>query len=458
MVVNEREKTSDIISVMSPERVGITEQLFDELTPVMNEIHDMNHSRRFWLMVIEEHVRSMVSRKHLLDKKPVDIGPDFYPINQFSFPSLKERLRARAVGIAKHFLNRKDKQKIQKRLSDNDEIGIGFPDLPELTEQEVGVEIPEYYPLMIGFGDRSKRSKVNAIAQRYDDPFLVNVIRQLPRIMIEHFQDLYDDIDLVHPKDKLFRIHGLMLLGYRQLLIAKYVEHGAGLIWYQHGAGYGEIALKYSRFLEYSVADKYITWGWKLAENDVPGKAYRMEKFKRNFDQHQQEKMYDILLTFPAMDGSKKRQIVSETHELLAGLDNQLYQNILARPRPPHQKHSHASELDFITDDHVTITSGLESMLKEMTSARLILQMEVPCTNFLECIYVDYPTIGLLKNPEPTEILKPYYAFFKEVGILHEDVQSLVTHLNNINIEEWWQDITRQPEYQSFKDTFVRKV
>jgi hypothetical protein len=134
------------------------------------------------------------------------------------------------------------------------------------------------------------------------------------------------------------------------------------------------------------------------------------------------------------------------------------YKSFIARPRPMSRTKSHAGELSFIKDNRVDIDSGLSSMAKLIKESRVVIQFEVPCTNFLECIYVDHPTIGFLFNKTPTEPIKPYYDFFLEQGVLHWSFDSIVEHLNKVDIETWWNGLIQHPMYISFKDTFTKKV
>ena len=97
--------------------------------------------------------------------------------------------------------------------------------------------------------------------------------------------------------------------------------------------------------------------------------------------------------------------------------------------------------------------------MAEITAkSRLVIQFNIPATNFMECLYVDHPTIGLLSNDQPTEIVKPYYSFFTQQGVMHENFESLVDHLNKVDIDEWWGALIKEPMYQQFKNEFLRQV
>jgi len=447
----------DITHSMSPLRRDMNERLFAVLPGVMNEIHGADFSSRFWKILLENHVIAMISRIELLEKRELNIKPDLYPVNKSSLPGRKEKFKKGLILFVKHLKTRNNRIKAEKIVKETDTFRIGFFEFPELNREGIGVEFPLYYPVFIGFGDKSRRDKVNQIAERYDDIFLKNVITQLPASIVEHFQSLYDGIKPIWPEKKCFHVHDTKSL-YIKMLIAKYTELGARLIWYQHGSFYGEFEGDSAHHFEHSVSDEYRTWGWKIKEKDVPWKAYRLEKFRLKYYEYSVSREYDLLLAFPNIKNHTRKLYKNFTDYLLEHLEPTRYNKILARPRALNKVFSHKSELSFITDDRVDKTTGLSHMAEDMTRCKVILQMVVPATNFLECIYTDHITVGLLQNDQPTDLIKPYYDFFLEKGVLHEDVESLVAHLNRIDPEKWWASVIADPIYQSYKETYTRKV
>jgi putative transferase (TIGR04331 family) len=239
------------------------------------------------------------------------------------------------------------------------------------------------------------------------------------------------------------------------MLISKYIEHGAKLFWYQHGAFYGEFTGHNAHYHESSVADEFRTWGWKIRDNDVPWKAYRLEQFRMQYEMEKKEKRYDCLMCYSALYAGNISFYTSVTNYFLENIDPNKYRQILARPRPIHKLHSQAFQLSFIADERVIKDSALGNMTEAIAQSKIVIQFSVPSTNFLECFYVNHPTIGVLNNIEPTLIIKKYYDFFIEMGVLHKDFTSLVNHLNSIKIDEWWQEVILHPVFKSFKNEFL---
>src|SRR6056297_2584405 len=120
-----KENETELIGAMSSERIEQSEILFDELTGVMNEIHGMNASRRFWFMVLEMHVRSMVSRKHLIEHGVDDESPTKFPMNQYHHPITTEMWKSQAKQFIKHLKSRANREKVATLLKQHDVFAIG---------------------------------------------------------------------------------------------------------------------------------------------------------------------------------------------------------------------------------------------------------------------------------------------------------------------------------------------
>jgi hypothetical protein len=446
----------DVPNAFSLERIKLSDRVFDILVPIMNEIHGVQYSYRFWKMVINEYVNAVVSLSHILQKQEMGGKPSLLAINRHYVPTVKERIMSRLPAVIKHCISPGKLKTVHSILATHNHVSFGLPKMDEVTA-DTGYTLPLCYPVYPGRGDASKRKKVNNIAARYTDIYLKNIIKRLPQVYVEYFEKDFESILLFEPASKTFHVHGMPPY-FNCLLVAKYLEHGAKLFCYQHGAYYGELVGHNSYLYEKSLADEYRTWGWKMNPDDVPWKAYRLEKFKRQYDASSNTVQFDFLMCFPDVYDANIKFYKAGTHYFLQHINKDKYRNLLARPRPANRIFSQTKRLAFIQDSRVTIDSGLGYMANVMRKCQLVVQFSVPATNFLECLYVDHPTIGLLDNDEPTEIIKPYYDFLMRQGVLHKDFVSLVDHLNKINVAEWWGSFIKEPMYLQFKNEFLRKV
>lgn len=440
----------------SLERIAISDAITQELVKVMNHIHGVNYSYRFWKIVMGDYVNALVSIKHILERQEMKSQPPLEPVNSHHVPSFKERIIARLPAVVKHFKNWGCRSQIFSLLQSQNNISISLPDI-DAVRNDTGPVLPLYYPIFPGSGSSNKRKRANELVAQYDTTFYRNMVAQVPQIYVEHFDSLYNGIPLHKPGEKIFHSHGMPPF-YSALIIAKYLNHGAKLYCYQHGAYYGEMIGHNSHYNESSVSDEFRTWGWKIRDNDVPWKAYRLEKFKLNYEKEAGTNEYDLLMCYPDVYDANREHFKTITAYFFNNLDADKYKKIMARPRPMNKMFSHANRLSFINDNRVTVDSGLGNMTGAIAKSRLVIQFTIPATNFFECLYVDHPTIGILDNDQPTAAVKPYYDFLVAKGMIHTDFAALVDHLNKIDLDEWWSSLTKEPMYAEFKNKFLRKV
>ncbi len=392
---------------------------------------------------------------HFLSSKDMDLPPLFEPINAISHPGFKKRFTKKLRYLLKANQTSGNYKSITGMLASHDNIAFGFHD-PVSVKKDIESYLPDYFP-SLRKKNNAKRLKANDVANKQEDIFYRNVLKQLPEIYVEYFDGLLDMIPLENPGKKVFHT-SLLDSFFSKFLIAKYLDNGAKLYYYQHGAYYGELATHNAHRNESAIADKFITWGWKINEKDTPGKAYRLEKFKREYDSKKTDFVYDCLFCYPGINNTNRKQYQKYTDDLVTKLDKSKYKKLIARPRPSSKLPFVSHKIGFPVSKEITIDSAKKGIVDTIVKTRLVIQFTVPSTNFTECLYVNHPTIGLLNNDNPTDVVKPFYDFFLKVGVLHHDFNSLIAHLNKIDLDAWWSDVCATEEYKEFKNTFLRAV
>ncbi|TVR28201.1 MAG: hypothetical protein EA390_12750 [Balneolaceae bacterium] len=435
------------------QRIALSDKMVTLFTDVLNEVHAADFSQRFYRVLLEDHVRIVVHLKHQLDAGNVSFKPDNFALRFSLFQSSKEALKRKLFRQVKCTLLRRNRSKRREVLKNYNHITFGFSGIREMSEDNAYQELPTYIPFLFGNGESSKREVLLRIAERYDDPFIKNAVRLLPRFAVEHFEKIYNQIELSEPEKKTFHASGLRFQEHDCIFVAKYIENGARLIWYQNGAETVEYLYQYARHFQYAVSDEFRTWGWKREEKDVPWVAYPLKKFKRNYQSRQKEKRYDFMLCYPKINAENREVIKNSTNELLQHVNSGY--RFLVRPHPSNRKKGRIDQLNFIEDDRVTVSSGSTSIVDEMLMCETIIQMVIPSTNFLECICVDKPSLGLLLNEHTTEIVKPYHEFFQKNDVFHKDMQSMANHINNADLQIWWDDLMNDEKVRDFKRNFT---
>ena len=445
---------NNIKSAFSPKRQALSKVYLEILARVLNELHATSYSLRFWTFLLHGYVGSVISNLELYEQEDIILRITNDYESGFGKPSLKIRLQKSIIAMLKYFKTLKNKKRILNYIRSHSSLHIGFPKL-KVVDDDLGQRLPLFYPFYQFMHNRKIRDELELISQKYDDIVVRNMLRGIPKIYIEGLPSILVSIPKYSPKEKIFHYH--MGTGYFLFLVAIYLEHGAKLYWYQHGAFYGE--MEYGGHVrERDLADVYRTWGWKIEDKDEPWKAYRLEDFRSKFDISTISAEYDLLMAFGIVSSQTIEYNINFAKTLFKNLDKKKYQKILVRPRPTNKLFSSKNKLNFLQDSRISFSTGLKPMYNDMAKSKLTLQMYIPSTNFLECLYVQYPTVGLLDNDQPTQIVKLFYNWLIEKRVLHISIRSLVSHLNKVDVNEWWQDVINDPEYAKYKNQFFKGI
>ena len=435
-------------------RPGKILELCEHLSPVMNEIHRKNYSTRFWTTLLKYYATTCVNREGLLSGELMDTKPFLLPINAWELPTRQQVKEKNILYLGKVFLKNSGLEKVHQILKNHENICLG-PRGKELADYGIGAFCPTHYPLLIK-GDRTPRRKLLKIAGRVDSIFMRNVIMQIPKFYVEFFEKVHQKIKVFNPEKKVFHAEHIPL--FMELLVALYVENGSKFYNYQLGGFIGETKTSLSP-VKYRTIDKHRTYGWKIHEKDEPHFAYRLESFKKTYQKANPGFLASILLCYNSINAKNKKRYADLSRFFFNNINTQKYSRILLRPRGVSRKMDNSKQLAFLqTPKFVQVDKGMKPMAEITKGAEIVVHWNHPSTNFLECVFVDHPVVAILTNDEPTEIIKPYYAFFLEQKVMHKNIESLLDHLNQTDIPGWWARLTQMPEYKEFKNKFARPL
>jgi putative transferase (TIGR04331 family) len=446
-------ESNEFWGIYSKDRVVMTNNLSVILSKILNIIHGTHFSERFWKIILRPYISAIISDRQLLSSK---IFYRSVPLDNYSntvFPKTYDILYGKGRYFIK-YLKCLSSQVKDESLANFNNIGLGFHDKTSF-EKNIDFFIESKYPIFL-----EKRLLNNLrnldikffVDQTFSEIFIRNIISHLPKVYVENFWGLFNSIQIYDPKDKIFHVSYFENF-FMSCLVAKYVENGAKLYYYQHGAFYGEYPYHSAHHFESSISDKFFTWGWKILENDYPSHAYRLKRMKKYCAHSSINRAVDMLLVFPDLTARNRTTIIERTSTLLRGVNRDIMQIIVARPRPSAKLNRRAS-LSFLPDS-VVVDSGFSSMIDLIATSNLVIQISLPSTNFLECLSIDQPVIGLLDNDDPSDAVKSHYEFLISVGIIHKDIHTLIDHVNNIDLNEWWKGILLMKGYKKFKTEFL---
>lgn len=421
----------------------------------LNQLHNLNFSDRYWLTLLKPYLTFCINIEPYLSQENIKWNIPVFAINKWEPLSKKDCLKSELIRKLKESKLKTSLKQFSEDINQFDNIVYG-PRSASISKAINGKILIPPGLVFLWRKNNEKRKKLNNIATQQKSFFKKNVLLNVPKAYVEYYDYINGFVTNINePSKKIFhREHGAgTMFGF---LVAKNVEFGAKVYEYQLGAYIGETNESISDF-KYLTIDKHLTYGWKHHEKDEPFYAVRLEEFKEKYQLVNNEYSRDITIVYNSVSDYNKNRYTRLTKYLSENLIQNKYYKIHLRPRGITKKYSNKKELFFLKHlKKFKIDSGTEPIFKIVKSSRIILHWDIPSTNFLECIYVDHPVIGLLTNDEPTEIIKPYYDFFLKEGVLHLEINTLVDHLNNCEIDNWWKEVVQSSTYKAFKNNFAR--
>jgi putative transferase (TIGR04331 family) len=230
---------------------------------------------------------------------------------------------------------------------------------------------------------------------------------------------------------------------------AEATKMGSKLVIGQHGGFFGISKFpSYAERHELSVADKYLTWGWRNSQVTVP--AFVLTTAGKQIRRHslgsQLLVVTDHLWSQPRsafIDLNETSGYLEHIKDTVSLLPEEIQKETLIRIHHAHNETGN-SQSKWWTKNMPSIK--LDNWAKDFESvtnmSRLILTAHNG-TTFLETISKGIPTL-ITWTPEWVEIrdeAKSVFSQLAEVGIFHQTPQSLAPHISNIwsDVDGWWQ-------------------
>ena len=235
-------------------------------------------------------------------------------------------------------------------------------------------------------------------------------------------------------------------------------EKGAKLILAQHGGGIGSMQVLLTEYLEKSIADKYITWGWsdKKFSNTVQLPALKLLNSKKYLPKKGLLHVMD--------DNSRYARGVSSTpisslhidyledqYHFSNLINHQLIRDYVVRKYPNNYNWEYKEKWN----QNVKFDSN-KFFLKSIYEHKLIV-ISSNSTTFLQVLASNIPTVVYLtsKYNELRDTSKNDFESLKKVGILFDSGELAANHINSkwSDISGWWQS----QELQSVRIEFCKK-
>ena len=297
------------------------------------------------------------------------------------------------------------------------------------------------------------------------------IIDYLPTGFLEGFSDLKRMIPLmkfpINPKS-IFTANRHLYDDVFNAWVANATAQGSSLILGQHGGYFG--ISKYPSFAErheLSIADRYITWGWKSSPIAVSGPILTtIGMNKKSIARGSKlvvvtEQLWSLpRSSFSDFDDSPIyfQHLESCIHALPSSIRDatkvRLHPSDGTTAKPMYDwwnQHLPGIEIDDCSD----------SFRKTLKSAKLIVVAH-NSTTLPETFSMNIPTLVSWK-PEWVEVrdsAKSVFDKLEEVGIFHSDSEALARHITAIwgDVDKWWQSAEVRDARQFFCDSYAQSM
>jgi hypothetical protein len=430
-------KDSDMNDQGGP-KVREMNRYFESIIPILREMHGIDDAA-FWKMVLYWYVTDRIKSKGRLEG--IHAVPYDHVAHKEMFRSdRKERLNRNAVDSIV------DIAKISHRGQRHK-----FPVVVlYLTARYI------VFKLMNRERGRSRRRVLETLSEQQADSWLKFALLHMPTVLVEDL-DFYASvkIDVEDPVD-MRKIKNGFAVAYASRKLK-----GRTTRLMQHGANYGELKDHAGTCIESRLPDEYFTWGWRYADNHVPGQSPRLESFAREYRQYSENETGNtILVALPVNRKDGFEENFSRFLSLLRAKELTDSWQFSIRKKPRKIVAGEPVERDEETLKSIGSEFSMDmgaSSPRAIADARLVVVFDHPATMFLESIFVEKPTLAIASTlGEYRQEYLPHVRFLLECGILHQTVESLVERLEGV-VEEpakWWNEVKSSQGYAKYKATY----
>jgi putative transferase (TIGR04331 family) len=304
------------------------------------------------------------------------------------------------------------------------------------------------------------------------EKFLIKQLpRMVPKVYLEGFSEL-----LRSTQKKIFPIKPKVIVTatgqwtsdvFRAWCAIKTSE-GTSLIIQQHGACYGTATYSFFEQHELAICDRYLSWGWGNTHQKIRPVTAPINYLRKSY---KYDKLGQILIICD-IAGMHLSQLQSDTHfaqraeeylihviQVLEILTSSTDRPVAVKLFPnDHERGKPLAPIIASEFPDVKLIEETESLTELILSSSLCVHT-YNGTPFLECFPLSHPSI-LANNLASTPVRKTAHPFFeqlKNVGIYHEDTESIKKFLNKNadNIQQWWKESDVIEARRIFSKEFV---
>ena len=299
---------------------------------------------------------------------------------------------------------------------------------------------------------RSKFPLTDETLNPFENLALSLVYSYLPTTWVEGFKELTNLCNVMeHPiaPKVIFTSNRHLYDDVFNSWAAHATKRGSKLVIGQHGGFFGISKFpSYAERHELSVADKYLTWGWRSSQVTVPAFVLTTagKRVRRHSEGSQLLVITDHLWSQPRssfIDLNETSGYLEHIKDTVSLLPEAIQKETLIRIHHAHNETGKSQSMWWTKNlPSIKLDDWAKDFESVTNMSRLILTAHNG-TTFLETISKGIPTL-ITWTPEWVEIrdeAKSVFSQLSEVGIFHQNPQSLARHISNIwsDVDGWWQ-------------------
>lgn len=303
--------------------------------------------------------------------------------------------------------------------------------------------------------NRKKLKKLKSSKDNLENFLSIEILKCLPSSYLENFdkiENLVNKISFPKLPKKIFTTLGIYRSTLMDRYIARNVENGSSLILAQHGGFYFQEKKHFSSIHEVNISNKYLSWGNIKEKKVIPIGVIK----NLNFSKKRSNKIIlevrkrtryinELKIDSGFLETKKYFDSMCTFFSFLKG--KKITENLYIKLHPTksfwqekNQFLYHNPKLKFLDEN--------KNMIKEINSAKLVIHTSLG-TGHLESLAINKPTLILMVNNLNSFNSKSiiYIKKLIKTGIVHTTPESLLKKLeslDNIRIEDWWNNKKRQ--------------
>ena len=480
--------------------------LNNRLANALNDLHSVQETERYWsittgiwLRLFTELIVSrfvtllQISQRHQ-ELNLVSVDTKLTPRAPMNFRQHHEFLKSSAWNSAVYADLWESVQSIHPIVGRHENHESVIETKQESSRNRRAVISASYLPrykealLQLSFGSFPKRLKVvqapaipvnREIRSKFPltdetlNPFenlaLSLVYSYLPTTWVEGFKELTNLCNVMeHPiaPKVIFTSNRHLYDDVFNSWAAEATKRGSKLVIGQHGGFFGISKFpSYAERHELSVADKYLTWGWRSSQVTVPAFVLTTagKRIRRHTEGSQLLVITDHLWSQPRssfIDLNETSGYLEHIKDAISLLPEAIQKETLIRIHHAHNETGKSQSMWWTKNlPSIKLDDWAKDFESVTNMSRLILTAHNG-TTFLETISKGIPTL-ITWTPEWVEIrdeAKSVFSQLSEVGIFHQNPQSLARHIANIwsDVDGWWQSDAVVNARSIFCDEFAK--